>query len=44
MAIRNLLRKRKYSVHEKNARNRIYAHRINNGGGVNPITQHHTIV
>ena len=31
MTIRNLRRKREYSMNEKNARNRIYAHRIKNG-------------
>ena len=31
MTIRNLRRKREYSMYEKNAHNRIYAHRIKNG-------------
>ena len=34
MSIRNLHRKWEYSMHEKNAHNRIYAYRIKNGVGV----------
>ena len=31
MTIRNLRRKREYSMHEKNSRNCFYAYRIKNG-------------